>query len=62
MLISNHSSEWQATEIRINSFRLVKSFGGKDHIKEMKLANAVLLSLFMTSYECATTATPLAPA
>ena len=33
--------------VKINMFWLVRSFGGKDHIKETKLANSDLLSLFI---------------
>ena len=39
----------------INEFWLVTSFGSKQYITEMKIANSVLLSLFMTSNEICNT-------
>ena len=37
--------------LKINEFWLVRFLGSKDHIQEMKTANSVLLSLFMTRNE-----------
>ena len=45
----------QGAVMDINKFWLFRSFGRKDHIKEMKIAISVLLNLFMTSNELCNT-------
>ena len=42
--------------VKMMKFLLVRSFGNKDHIKNIKIVNSVLLSLFMAVMKCASPA------